>query len=327
MLRQCCCITVLWQCCCMMALSDGYSAHKKSRPTAAWYASTRRRTPARTVAGGEPFLAQAIIANPPTYGHIHIAEKLGIPCHMFFTMPYSPTRAFPSPLARFTFGDNAKATMLAGAHGAPAAAVLAWRRASTALAAELRGCPAMPAYSHYAQWSCHNAGQTVCSILSSSVVMLHGSSTLILFTVDEACCSASTAAHESSGRSHPVLRHWSGFQNYVSYLAVDDYMYLGMYKMLKHFRRNVLGLPWIKAAQGAQRPGLIPRPGSEPQPTLVCLLLLFDFKRDTQTLCRGFGCSPAATALHRAGAIARTISKRTLLKNRRLEWFVTRRCA
>ena len=34
---------------------------------------------------------------------------------MFFTMPYSPTRAFPSPLARFTFGDNAKATVLAGA--------------------------------------------------------------------------------------------------------------------------------------------------------------------------------------------------------------------
>ena len=66
-------------------------------------------------AGGEPFTAQAIIANPPTYGHIHVAEKLGIPCHMFFTMPYSPTRAFPSPLARFTFGDNAKATVLAGA--------------------------------------------------------------------------------------------------------------------------------------------------------------------------------------------------------------------
>ena len=43
----------------------------------------------------------------------------------------------------------------------------------------------------------------------------------------------------------------AGFQNYVSYLAVDDYMYLGMYKMLKRFRRDVLGLPWIKAAQGA----------------------------------------------------------------------------
>ncbi len=79
---------------------------------------------ADVTAGGEPFTAQAIIANPPTYGHIHVAEKLGIPCHMFFTMPYSPTRAFPSPLARFTFGDNAKATVLAGAGFKPSSATL-----------------------------------------------------------------------------------------------------------------------------------------------------------------------------------------------------------
>ncbi|KEY65070.1 hypothetical protein S7711_08140 [Stachybotrys chartarum IBT 7711] len=47
----------------------------------------------------EPFVADAIIANPPSFGHIHIAEKLGIPLHMMFTMPWSPTRAFPHPLA------------------------------------------------------------------------------------------------------------------------------------------------------------------------------------------------------------------------------------
>ena len=29
-----------------------------------------------------PFTAQAIIANPPSYGHIHCAEKLGVPLHM-----------------------------------------------------------------------------------------------------------------------------------------------------------------------------------------------------------------------------------------------------
>lgn len=45
-----------------------------------------------------PFVADAIIANPPTYAHIHIAEKLAIPCHLMFTMPWSPTRAFPHPL-------------------------------------------------------------------------------------------------------------------------------------------------------------------------------------------------------------------------------------
>ena len=61
------------------------------------------------------FIADAIIANPPSYGHIHCAEKLGIPLHMMFTlvmtpflltnadisfrMPWSPTQYFPHPLA------------------------------------------------------------------------------------------------------------------------------------------------------------------------------------------------------------------------------------
>lgn len=31
------------------------------------------------------FVADAIIANPPSYAHIHCAEKLGIPLHMMFT--------------------------------------------------------------------------------------------------------------------------------------------------------------------------------------------------------------------------------------------------
>lgn len=33
----------------------------------------------------EPFVADAIIANPPSFAHIHLAEKLGIPLHMMFT--------------------------------------------------------------------------------------------------------------------------------------------------------------------------------------------------------------------------------------------------
>ncbi|KAH6625467.1 hypothetical protein C7974DRAFT_360679 [Boeremia exigua] len=45
------------------------------------------------------FVADLIIANPPSFAHIHCAEKLGIPLHIMFTMPYSPTRAFPHPLA------------------------------------------------------------------------------------------------------------------------------------------------------------------------------------------------------------------------------------
>lgn len=32
-----------------------------------------------------PFVADAIIANPPAFAHIHCAEKLGIPLHLMFT--------------------------------------------------------------------------------------------------------------------------------------------------------------------------------------------------------------------------------------------------
>ncbi|KAK4555729.1 hypothetical protein LTR86_006949 [Recurvomyces mirabilis] len=46
-----------------------------------------------------PFVADCIIANPPSFAHVHIAEKMGIPLHIMFTMPYSPTQAFPHPLA------------------------------------------------------------------------------------------------------------------------------------------------------------------------------------------------------------------------------------
>lgn len=35
--------------------------------------------------GKVPFVADAIIANPPSFAHIHVAEKLGIPLHMMFT--------------------------------------------------------------------------------------------------------------------------------------------------------------------------------------------------------------------------------------------------
>ncbi|KAF2158434.1 glycosyltransferase family 1 protein [Zasmidium cellare ATCC 36951] len=46
-----------------------------------------------------PFVADCIIANPPSFAHIHCAEKLGVPLHIMFTMPYSPTQSFAHPLA------------------------------------------------------------------------------------------------------------------------------------------------------------------------------------------------------------------------------------
>ena len=53
-----------------------------------------------------PFVADAIIANPPSFAHIHCAEALGIPVHLMFTMPWSNTRAFPHPLANLKHAGN-----------------------------------------------------------------------------------------------------------------------------------------------------------------------------------------------------------------------------
>ncbi|CAL9752430.1 unnamed protein product [Musa acuminata subsp. burmannicoides] len=49
---------------------------------------------------GVPFKVDAIIANPPAYGHTHVAEALKVPIHIFFTMPWTPTSEFPHPLSR-----------------------------------------------------------------------------------------------------------------------------------------------------------------------------------------------------------------------------------
>ncbi|KIX02480.1 uncharacterized protein Z518_08421 [Rhinocladiella mackenziei CBS 650.93] len=58
----------------------------------------------------KPFIADAIIANPPSFAHVHIAEKLGIPLHLMFTMPWSPTQSFPHPLANI-ISSNTDANM------------------------------------------------------------------------------------------------------------------------------------------------------------------------------------------------------------------------
>lgn len=43
-------------------------------------------------ADSKPFVANAIIANPPSFAHIHCAEKLGVPLHMMFTYGISHLR-------------------------------------------------------------------------------------------------------------------------------------------------------------------------------------------------------------------------------------------
>ncbi|CAF1068645.1 unnamed protein product [Rotaria sordida] len=71
-------------------------------------ASTWRACTAEDDETGKPFTAEAIIANPPSFGHIHCAHKLQIPLHIMFTMPWSPTTAFPHPLVNV---DYSKATI------------------------------------------------------------------------------------------------------------------------------------------------------------------------------------------------------------------------
>ena len=53
-----------------------------------------------------PFVAEAIIANPPSFAHIHCAQALGVPLHLMFTMPWSSTSAFPHPLANIELGSS-----------------------------------------------------------------------------------------------------------------------------------------------------------------------------------------------------------------------------
>ncbi|KAI6831945.1 glycosyltransferase family 1 protein [Hortaea werneckii] len=55
---------------------------------------------------GAPLVADAIIANPPSFAHIHCAQALGVPIHMMFTMPWSSTRAFAHPLANLKFSSK-----------------------------------------------------------------------------------------------------------------------------------------------------------------------------------------------------------------------------
>lgn len=57
---------------------------------------------------GEPFVAEAIISNPPGFAHLHCAQALGVPLHMMFTMPWTSTAAFAHPLVNFTMANGSK---------------------------------------------------------------------------------------------------------------------------------------------------------------------------------------------------------------------------
>jgi UDP:flavonoid glycosyltransferase YjiC (YdhE family) len=60
---------------------------------------------------GASFVAEAIIANPPSMGHVHCAQALSIPLHIMFTMPWSSTRAFSHPLANLNTSADTNLSM------------------------------------------------------------------------------------------------------------------------------------------------------------------------------------------------------------------------
>jgi hypothetical protein len=70
-------------------------AKKKRRDIAAILASTWKACVKPDDETSLAFRAEVIIANPPSFGHVHCAQKLQTPLHMMFTMPWSATSAFP----------------------------------------------------------------------------------------------------------------------------------------------------------------------------------------------------------------------------------------
>lgn len=51
-----------------------------------------------------PFVADAVIANPPVIGHIHVCEALAIPLHIMFPQPwYYGTKYFPHPFSGLSY--------------------------------------------------------------------------------------------------------------------------------------------------------------------------------------------------------------------------------
>ncbi|WVQ94968.1 hypothetical protein IAU59_002059 [Kwoniella sp. CBS 9459] len=81
----------------MASLTNGDIASKR-KMTSTMLEGFHKSTFTPDLESGEPFAADAIISNPPAFGHVHIAEGLGIPLHMTFTMPWSPTTNFNHPL-------------------------------------------------------------------------------------------------------------------------------------------------------------------------------------------------------------------------------------
>ncbi|TRM59795.1 glycosyltransferase family 1 protein [Schizophyllum amplum] len=84
----------------MESLTNGDIGKKRKMMDGCWKAcnSPDQKT-------GRPFIADAIISNPPAFAHVHCAEAMGIPLLLSFTMPWCATGAFPHPLVDISFSN------------------------------------------------------------------------------------------------------------------------------------------------------------------------------------------------------------------------------
>lgn len=76
-----------WRSC--FEAGDGTGAPQTDQTLEQWFDRhldpTTTNPDAYAAAQATPFVADCIIANPPSFAHIHIAERLGIPLHIMFT--------------------------------------------------------------------------------------------------------------------------------------------------------------------------------------------------------------------------------------------------
>ncbi|KAL1716746.1 glycosyltransferase family 1 protein [Schizophyllum commune] len=84
----------------MESLTNGDIGKKRKMMNGCWKAchSPDQKT-------GRPFVADAIISNPPAFAHVHCAEAMGVPLLLSFTMPWCATGAFPHPLVDISFSN------------------------------------------------------------------------------------------------------------------------------------------------------------------------------------------------------------------------------
>jgi len=59
-----------------------------------------------TSPSGDPYAPDVLICNPPCNTHVHLHEKLQIPLHIIFTMPWSGTKDYQHPFASATLMAN-----------------------------------------------------------------------------------------------------------------------------------------------------------------------------------------------------------------------------